>query len=106
MDSEPRPWALYDLSGADAPGNLVEMKEYFRRFHWLQRKKFDGVEATALQTSWCAFITRWNSMLASSDSLPTWLKDLGCRPRRLSRIGMGLWSPRTAILRQSNCRRR
>ncbi|OWZ05662.1 hypothetical protein PHMEG_00022208 [Phytophthora megakarya] len=51
------------------------MKEYFRRFRWLRRKKIEGAEGTALQTSWCAFIRRWNSMLASSDSLPTWLKE-------------------------------
>ncbi|OWZ08018.1 hypothetical protein PHMEG_00019500 [Phytophthora megakarya] len=75
MDSELRPWALYDLSGADAPRTLEEMKEYFRCFRWLRRKKIEGIEATALQTSWCAFIRRWNSMLASSDSLPTWLKE-------------------------------
>ncbi|OWZ09470.1 hypothetical protein PHMEG_00017822 [Phytophthora megakarya] len=51
------------------------MKGYFRRLRWLRRKKIEDVEATALQMSWCAFIRRWNSMLASGDSLPTWLKE-------------------------------
>ncbi|KAG2959182.1 hypothetical protein PC118_g23149 [Phytophthora cactorum] len=53
MDSRLRPWALYDLSGA--------------------QKGVEGVEYGALQESWCAFIWRWNRMVEEDDSFVGWL---------------------------------
>ncbi|OWZ04125.1 hypothetical protein PHMEG_00024026 [Phytophthora megakarya] len=73
MDEALRPWDLYDLSGAQSPDTLDNMKGYFRRFRGLRQKTIEGVEYVALQTSWCAFIKRWNLMLLRGESFVDWL---------------------------------
>ena len=73
MDQQIIPWALYDLSGAHAPDSLGTMQDYFRRFSKLRGKTLEGVAYDALQSSWCAFIRRWNRMLEDGRSFPMWL---------------------------------
>ena len=63
MDQQIIPWALYDVSGAHAPDSLGTMQDYFKRFRGLRGKSLEGVAYDALQSSWCAFIRRWNRML-------------------------------------------
>ncbi|KAG3172822.1 hypothetical protein PI126_g1149 [Phytophthora idaei] len=73
MDNRLRPWALYDLSGAQAPDTLDTMKDHFRRFRGLRRKGVEGVGYGALQESWCAFIRRWNRTVEEDESFVGWL---------------------------------
>ncbi|KAI9986798.1 hypothetical protein PInf_025759 [Phytophthora infestans] len=68
MDEALRPWPLYDISGAQDPESLDEMKDLFRRFRALRQKPVDGVDHSALQESWCAFIRRWNRPQAQEEN--------------------------------------
>ena len=76
MDQQLIPWALYDLSGAHAPDSLVTMQDYFRRFRGLRGKSLEGIAYDALQSSWCAFIRRWNRMLEDGRSLESTAEEL------------------------------
>ncbi|KAI9989225.1 hypothetical protein PInf_019386 [Phytophthora infestans] len=73
MNEVLRPWALYDISGAQDPESLDEMKDLFRRFRALRQKPVDGVDHSALQESWCAFIRRWNRTQAQEENLVDWI---------------------------------
>ncbi|KAG3136508.1 hypothetical protein PI124_g19870 [Phytophthora idaei] len=73
MDNRLRPWALYDLSGAQAPDTLDTMKDHFRRFRGLRQKGVEGVGYGALQESWCASIRRWNRTVEEDESFVGWL---------------------------------
>ncbi|KAG3062941.1 hypothetical protein PI125_g24439 [Phytophthora idaei] len=73
MDNRLRPWALYDLSGAQVPDTLDTMKDHFRRFRGLRQKGVEGVEYGPLRESWCAFIRRWNRMVEEDESFVGWL---------------------------------
>ncbi|KAG3065541.1 hypothetical protein PI125_g23978 [Phytophthora idaei] len=73
MDNRLRPWALYDLSGTQAPDTLDRMKDHFRRFRGLRQKSVEGAGYGALQESWCAFIRRWNRTVEEDESFVGWL---------------------------------
>ena len=73
MDQQLIPWALYDLSGVHAPDSLETMQDYFQPFRGLRGKSLEGIAYDALQSSWCAFIRRWNRMLEDGRSFPQWL---------------------------------
>ncbi|KAG2891865.1 hypothetical protein PC117_g24156 [Phytophthora cactorum] len=73
MDNRLRPWALYDLSRAQAPDTLDTMKDHFRCFRGLRQKGVEGVGNGALQEVWCAFIRRWNRTVEEDESFVGWL---------------------------------
>ncbi|KAG3139554.1 hypothetical protein PC128_g25354 [Phytophthora cactorum] len=73
MDNRLRPWALYDLSRAQAPHTLDTMKDHFRCFRGLRQKGVEGVGNGALQEVWCAFIRRWNRTVEEDESFVGWL---------------------------------
>ena len=73
MDKQFIPWALNDLFGSRTPDSLETMQNYFRRFRALHGKSLNGIAYDALQSSWCAFIRRWNRMLEDGRSFPQWL---------------------------------
>ncbi|KAL3670306.1 hypothetical protein V7S43_004617 [Phytophthora oleae] len=74
LDTDLRPWQLYDLSGASAPDSIDTMIAYWSRYRAL-RGKTSASEYHALQYSWCAFIKRWNERHRLGQPFVVWLED-------------------------------
>ncbi|KAL3668078.1 hypothetical protein V7S43_006943 [Phytophthora oleae] len=74
LDTDLRPWQLYDLSGASAPDSIDTMIAYWSRYRALRGKTSAG-EYHALQYSWCAFIKRWNERHRLGQPFVVWLED-------------------------------
>ena len=69
------PLVLYDLSGARAPDSLETMQDHLGRFRGLRVKNLEGISYDALQSSWCAFIRRWNRMQEEGHSIARWVTE-------------------------------